>query len=104
MANQRPANPLPGTPLFDSPADGMAWMAKHRPGVPVTYYCQTGTDVWAAEEMPEDHPLRPGAPIMIFSVRKPRSMTSTETPSEEPTPSPKPSASDDNDGEKPTEG
>jgi hypothetical protein len=60
----------------------MAWMAKHRPGVLVKYYCQTGTDVWAAEELPEDWPLRKGAIIFSVNRRRPEK-TQSQSPGEE---------------------
>ncbi len=41
-------------------------------------------------KLPDDHPLRPGAPMMILSVRKAPSTTSTEKPSEDSSESPKP--------------
>ena len=45
-------------------------------------------------KLPDDHPLRPGAPMMILSVRRrPRSTTSTEKPSEDSSESPKPEQS-----------
>ncbi len=44
-------------------------------------------------KLPDDHPLRPGAPMMILSVRKAPSTTSTEKPSEDSSESPKPEQS-----------
>ena len=46
-------------------------------------------------KLPDDHPLRPGAPMMIFSVRRRKapSTTSTEKPSEDSSESPKPEQS-----------
>ncbi len=68
--NQRAPNPLPGSPLFDNLKDACAWVAKHRPAVLASYYYQHETDVWAAEELPADHPLRRGA--IVFSVNRPK--------------------------------
>ena len=70
-ANQRPPNPLPGSPLFDTCEDARAWVDQNRPKVPVAYYRQHGTTTYAVEELRKDHPLRRGA--IVMTVGRPAS-------------------------------